>query len=54
VRIRTYRYRLERILITPAEALGDFLAAEEERISGLAEGAFTMDDPLAGVIDISL
>jgi len=53
VRIRTCRYHLERILISPAEALGDFLAAEEERISALAEGAFTMEDPLAGVIDIS-
>lgn len=54
VRIRNSRYRLERILISPAEALEGFLGAEAERISAMAEGAFTLEDPLAGVLDISL
>jgi hypothetical protein len=54
VRIRNSRYRLERILISPAGALEGFLGAEAERISAMAEGAFTLDDPLSGVLDISL
>jgi uncharacterized membrane protein YjgN (DUF898 family) len=53
-RIVSTRYRLERISISPAEALGGFLAGEEERLSALAEGGFTLDDALSGIIDISL
>ena len=53
VRIRTSRYRLERILISPAGALEGFLGGEAEKVSALAEGAFSLEDSLAGVIDIS-
>lgn len=53
VRIRTSRYRLEGILISPAGALEGFLGGEVEQVSALAEGAFSMEDSLAGVIDIS-
>lgn len=53
VRIRTSRYRLERILISPAGSLEGFLGGEAEKVSALAEGAFSLEDSLAGVIDIS-
>lgn len=53
VRIRSSRYRLERILISPAGALEGFLGGEREQVSALAEGAFSLEDSLAGVIDIS-
>jgi uncharacterized membrane protein YjgN (DUF898 family) len=53
VRIRTSRYRLERIHISPAGALEGFLGGEAEKVSALAEGAFSLEDSLAGVIDIS-
>lgn len=53
VRIRSSRYRLSRILVSPAGALDDFLGGETEQVSALAEGAFSMEDSLAGVIDIS-
>ena len=53
MRIRTSRYRLEGILISPAGALEGFLGSEVEQVSALAEGAFSMEDSLAGVIDIS-
>jgi uncharacterized membrane protein YjgN (DUF898 family) len=54
VRIQASRYRLRRIGISPAAALHGFLAAEEERISALAEGGFALDDALSGLIDVSL
>jgi uncharacterized membrane protein YjgN (DUF898 family) len=54
VRIMSTRYRLDRISISPAEALDRVLAGEEERLSGLAEGAFTLDDAFSGLIDFSL
>jgi hypothetical protein len=54
VRIQETRYRLQRISISPATALDDFLAGEQERISALAEGSFAMDDAMSGLIDFSL
>ncbi|MFM7265544.1 MAG: YjgN family protein [Cyanobium sp.] len=53
VRIRTSRYRLEGILVSPAGALESFLAGEAEQVSALAEGGLGLEDSLAGLIDIS-
>ncbi len=53
VRIRETRYRLQRISLSPGLALDGFLAAEEERISALAEGGFAEADAMDGLFDIS-
>ena len=53
VRIRQTRYRLQRISLSPGLALDGFLAAEEERISALAEGGFAEADAMDGLFDIN-